>query len=411
MSGQHRLAPSPELRRHWRVVRGLLVALIASVSVGSWYLLAAADTAPPVAKPGGMASHWPPATPTAAATTTAGAAPTTAPPATAAANAPIVFTATGPGWLAPGSDPSVLPGPLLIADGNGNRVLIIDSSGRTLWQFPRAGDLAAGQTFKAPEVAWFSPDSKQVVVASEDTHILYVIDIVTHKIVYTYGKAGTEGSGPDQLSIPDGVLMLPSRALVVPDAGNCRIITIPAGGKAISRQLGQIGNCDHKPPTSFSDPSGLFPMANGNFVVTEGIGHYVSEMTTAGRIIWTVQVPGVSAIYQTDEIGPDRYLTVDHVVNGKVLTFDHTGKVLWSYAPAGAESLNKPSLAIGLPNGDVMISDKVNNRIIVVDPRTNKVVWQYGHTKVPGASAGFLNNPTGMDLYPPNSIAGQHPAK
>lgn len=40
-----------------------------------------------------------------------------------------------PGWLAPGSDPSLLPGPVLSAEGSGNRVLIIDSSGRTLWEF------------------------------------------------------------------------------------------------------------------------------------------------------------------------------------------------------------------------------------------------------------------------------------
>ena len=37
MSGQHRLTPSPELRRHWTLVRGPLVALVAGVSVGSWW--------------------------------------------------------------------------------------------------------------------------------------------------------------------------------------------------------------------------------------------------------------------------------------------------------------------------------------------------------------------------------------
>jgi hypothetical protein len=54
-----------------------------------------------------------------------------------------------------------------------------------------------------------------------------------------------------------------------------------------------------------------------------------------------------------------------------------------------------------------MVSDKVNNRLIVVDPRTNTVVWQYGHTGVAGSTAGFLNNPTGMDLFPPNAIAAK----
>jgi outer membrane protein assembly factor BamB len=148
-------------------------------------------------------------------------------------------------------------------------------------------------------------------------------------------------------------------------------------------------------------------MSDGNLLLTEGIGHWVSEMSSSGSISWSVQVPGVSAIYQTAEVAPDRYLTVDHVFPGQVLTFDHTGKVLWRYAPTGSQALNKPSLAIGLPNGDFMVSDKVNNRLIVVDPRTNAVVWQYGHTGVAGNTPGFLNNPTGMDLFPPNSISAK----
>jgi outer membrane protein assembly factor BamB len=385
----------------------MLVALIAGLGLGSWWLMSATGT--PAKAPGhgsGMAGNWPSAAPpaTTAPATTAQPPPMTTP---TSANAPIALTATGPGWLQAGSDPAVLPGPVLIADGDGNRVLIIDPNGRMMWQFPRAGDLAPGQSFKAPEVAWFSPDGKQVVVASEDTNILFVIDIATHKIVSTYGKQGAPGSGPNEVNTPDGVVMLKSRDLLVPDAGNCRIIQIPAGGHAIRRQLGRTGVCEHNPPQTFSDPSGLFPMTNGNYVLTEGVGHYVSEMSASGKIAWTVQVPGVTAIYQTSEVGPDRYLTVDHVTQGQVLTFDHTGKVFWRYAPTGGQSLNKPSLAIGLPNGDVMVSDKVNNRLIVVDPRTNKVVWQYGHTKVPGSGAGFLNNPTGMDLYPPNAIGAK----
>jgi outer membrane protein assembly factor BamB len=401
MSSKHRLAPSPELRRHWRFVRGLLVALIATIGVGSWWLFEAAATP---SKPPATASHSPLGT----TTTTSTASPTVAPTSTGGA---IALTASGPGWLAPGSDPSVLPGPLLISDAGGNRVLIIDPNGRSMWQFPRPGDLAAGQTFKAPEVAWFSPDGKQVIVPSEDSSILYAIDIATHKMVYTYGTSDAPGSGPNQVNAPDGMIMLPSHDLLVPDAGNCRIITIPAGGHAISQQLGQTGTCVHNPPQSFSDPSGLFPMSNGDYVVTEGIGHWVSEMNLSGKVSWSVQVPGVSAIYETSEVGPDRFATVDHVFPGQVLTFDHTGKVLWRYAPTGDQALNRPSLVLALPNGDFIVSDKVNNRLIVVDPRTNAVVWQYGHTKVPGSTPGFLNNPTGMDMYPPNSMALKNPAK
>ena len=394
MSSKHRLAPSPELRRHWRLVRGLLVTLTAGVAVGSWWLMAAATPAKPPAK--SVASH-----------SARGAAATAPPPTNAATtfSGAIALTASGPGWLAPGSDPSVLPGPILISDGGGDRVLIIDPKGRSMWQFPRAGDLAAGQTFKAPEAAWFTPDGKQVVAASEDSAIIYVIDIATHKLVYTYGTTDAPGSGPNQVNAPDGVLMLPSHDLLVPDAANCRIIKIPAGGHAISQQLGQTGTCVHNPPQTFANPSGLFPMSNGDYVLTEGIGNWVSEINLSGKVSWSVQVPGVSAIYESSEIGPDRFATVDHTLPGQVLTFDHTGKVYWRYAPTGDQTLNKPSMVTALPNGDFLVSDKLNNRLIVVDPRTNAVVWQYGHSQVPGSTPGFLNNPTGMDLYPPNSRA------
>jgi DNA-binding beta-propeller fold protein YncE len=289
-------------------------------------------------------------------------------------------------------------------------MVIVDALGHSMWQFPRPGDLAAGQIFKAPEVAWFTPDGKQVVAASEDDAVINVIDIATHKIVYTYGTAGAPGAGPNQLNRPDGVLMLPSRDLLVPDGANCRIIVIPAGGHGVSQQLGQPGDCVHNPPQTFGDPSGLFPMNNGNYVVTEANGHWVSEMTQTGNIDWSVQVPGVSAIYETSEIGPDQYLTVDHASPGQVLTFDHTGRVLWRYAPTGAAALNMPSLAIPLPNGDIMVTDKGNDRLVVVDPRTNFVVWQYGHTGAAGSGVGFLNSPTGMDLYPPYSMTARKAA-
>jgi DNA-binding beta-propeller fold protein YncE len=407
MIGQHRLAPSPEVLRHWRVVRMRLLALTAGVVLGSWWLMAAADTGttassgapqrPPFAttSPQGLTST----TPTATTTTTPGGAATTA------STAPIALAAgTGPGRLAPGSDPSVLPGPVLVADEDGHRVLIIDSRGRTMWQFPGPADIPEGQTFPAPDDAFFTPDGRQIIATGEDDHVISVIDIATRKIVYTYGTPGVAGSGHNQLRSPDGGLMLPSGELLVPDIKNCRILVIPPAGHTVSRQLGKTGACVHNPPQSFGSPNGLFPMSDGSYLLTESSGSWVSAMKLSGRVSWSAQLPGVSYLYESNEIGPDRYVTVDHALPGQVLTFDHTGRVLWRYAPTGKQALNMPSLAIPLPNGDLMVSDKSNHRLIVVDPRTNTVVWQYGHRGVAGDAPGFLNNPTGMDLYPPNAL-------
>ena len=71
----------------------------------------------------------------------------------------VTDTRSGPGYLAPGSDPSVLPGPILIADEGNNRAVVIDPTGHVIWQFPRPGDLPAGETFQVPDDTFYSAES------------------------------------------------------------------------------------------------------------------------------------------------------------------------------------------------------------------------------------------------------------
>lgn len=77
----------------------------------------------------------------------------------------------------------------------------------------------------------------------------------------------------------------------------------------------------------------------------------------------------------TSEVKPNVYLT-----------FDHT------------------SLGRALPNGDVIATEDRNHRVIVVDPKTNKIVWQYGKYRIKGTGAGYRNSSDGLDVLPPNSL-------
>src|SRR6516162_1599919 len=58
-----------------------------------------------------------------------------------------LMPARGPGHLAAGSDPSALPGDVLIADENNRRLLLVDPHGRIRWRFPGPGALRRGQAF------------------------------------------------------------------------------------------------------------------------------------------------------------------------------------------------------------------------------------------------------------------------
>jgi len=316
-----------------------------------------------------------------------------------------------PGHLQPGSDPSVLPGPILIADRNNSRLLLVDPKGRILWQFPSPGSLAPGQTFLWPDDAFFSPTGRDILATEESDFVISEISLRTDRIVWRYGHPGIPGSAPGYLDNPDDAMLLPNGKFVGADIKNCRLLYLSRTSRVPLHVYGETTPyCYHQPPERFGSPNGMFPMTNGDWLVTEINGDWVDEMTPAGQIRWSLHPPGISYPSDTNEVAPGVFLTASYTKPGVVEEFNAAGRLLWRYAPTGATALNKPSLALPLPNGDVLVNDDWNDRVIVIDPRTNRIVWQYGVTGVPGRAPGYLYKPDGVDLAPPYSLDITHAA-
>jgi hypothetical protein len=309
--------------------------------------------------------------------------------------------------LRPGSDPSVLPGPVLIADRNNNRLIEVSPQGRVLWHFPAHGSLVRGQTFKVPDDAFFSPDGRRVIVTQEDDFVISVIDRASSRIVYRYGHPGVPGSEGGYLHNPDDAMLMPSGNILSADIKNCRILVIRPPAHRPLRQLGLTGVCEHAPGLSYASPNGAFPMSGGQTAVTEIDGDWLDVLDRRGRPLLATHPPGLSYPSDTNQVRPGLFLSADYTNPGALEIFTSSGALRWRYAPTGAAALNQPSLALPLPNGDILANDDKNDRVIVVDPRTNTIVWQYGHTRVPGAAVGFLSNPDGVDLAPPYSLAAR----
>ena len=317
----------------------------------------------------------------------------------------VPASSAGPGHLAPGSDPSVLPAPVLIADKFNNRLLIVDPQGRVRWRFPRPGDLRHGQTFKVPDDAFFTPDGRYIVATQEDDDVITLINIARHRIVWRYGIPGVPGSGHNHVRHPDDAMLRPDGMVVAADIENCRLIRVRVGTHRLAWSRGRPGACMHGPPHFYGSPNGMFPIAHDRYLVTEINQDWVDEITGAGRLLWSVHPPSVFYPSDTNQARPGVELTVDYSDPGQIVEFNRYGRTIWRYRPTGRKSLNKPSLALPLPNGDVVANDDANHRVIVVNPRTDKVVWQYGHRAVPGTAPGYLDNPDGIDLMPPWSYA------
>ena len=319
---------------------------------------------------------------------------------------PPAAAAGDPGNLAPGSDPSVLPGPIIIADKKNDRLVVVSPQGQVLWQWPQAGDLAAGQSFRIPDDVFFSPDGKDIIATEEDDFVITEIDIATRTIVWRYGTPGTHGSGPNQLWNPDDAMMLPGGTVVAADIKNCRLVDLSPTSPAPLWTLGTLGSCAHHPPARFGSPNGVFPLPDGHFLVTEINGSWVDEIDRSGQVFWSTHVPAVTYPSDSNQYKPGQYLTVGYTDPGQAVIFDATGTALWRWNPtSGAGRLDHPSLAEGLPNGDIMLNDDYNHRVIVIDPAQNRIVWQYGHTGVAGSTPGYLDNPDGIDVVPPHSYA------
>jgi hypothetical protein len=311
--------------------------------------------------------------------------------------------------LRPGSDPSVLPGNVLIADKANNRLLEVSRTGRIVCSFPRPGDLEKRGTFLVPDDAFFSYDGRQIVATEEDDFVISLIDVSRHRITYRYGHAGVSGAGPGYVYNPDDAILRRNGTIVSADIKNCRLIELRPPAHRLIRQMGATGGCVHQPPRDFSSPNGAFPLSNGGSVVTEIGGVWADVFNRAGKLKAAINPPGFSYPSDTNEVRPGVLLSVDYATPGSIEEFDTSGHVLWRFSPHGPETLNHPSLALPLTNGDVLANDDYNDRVIVVDPRTNQIVWQYGHTGAPGRRPGYLNNPDGVDLAPPYQLVRRFP--
>ena len=161
-------------------------------------------------------------------------------------------------------------------------------------------------------------------------------------------------------------------------------------------------------PDTVGYPNGDTPLPNGHLLLSETYGGWVDEVTADGHVVWSRQIPGVSLPSDPQRLADGSYLVASYVSPGAVVRFDRSGKVLWTYRPiSGPGMLDHPSLAAPLPNGLIAINDDYNHRVVLVDPKTDRIVWQYG-TGVAGTGVGQLAYPDGIDLLLPGGVIPLH---
>lgn len=199
------------------------------------------------------------------------------------------------------------------------------------------------------------------------------------------------------------------------DDQNCRVLFVSPQKKVVG-QIGTTGVCRHQPNVSLGSPNGDTPLYDGNVLISEIFGSWVSEYTPQGKMVWTTHLP-ISYPSDPQQVGagpnknPDHYLIADYSSPGAIVQFTRSGKILSEYkVTSGPGMLDHPSLVEILPSGVYMANDDHRDRMVAIDPATGALVWQYGVSDHPGTAAGMLHKPDGFDLLMANGTTPTHGA-
>jgi len=157
-----------------------------------------------------------------------------------------------------------------------------------------------------------------------------------------------------------------------------------------------------KTPVKVEDPEAFWVTDfNGNRVI--GVDY------DSGEIKWEQYMKG-APIPRTSWYNNTEYVTIAPngnliVINGDgmiVMELDRkTHKIVWQYGRTGLQSyrgglLHEPDKAYKFNDHEVVINDGNNRRVIIVDQKTDQVVWQYGEYMKMSAAPGYLRGNTSV---------------
>lgn len=308
---------------------------------------------------------------------------------------------------APGAGSPYFGAKLLVADRGNNRLLLLDPAMDVVWSYPSATSPPNPDGFFFPDDAFFVRHGTAILTNEEENETIEEIAYPSGRLLWSYGHPRTPGTAAGYLHEPDDAYLLKSGQVSVADAENCRVLVIDPDG-TVAHQVGTNGVCMHHPPGSMGTPNGDTPLADGNLLVSEITGSWISEYSPSGTLAWAVQLP-VSYVSDPQQIGKDLYLVADYATPGQVLEFNRAGQVLYRYdVTSGPGELNHPSLAEVLPSGVIMANDDYSDRMVAIDPATGALVWQYGITGQAGTGPGMLNTPDGFDVLEPDGTTPTH---
>ncbi len=147
-------------------------------------------------------------------------------------------------------------------------------------------------------------------------------------------------------------------------------------------------------------------LPSGNTLIVDMGANRIIEVTPAKEIAWqSVDDAKLKGPRHAVRLATGGTLVADSG-NNRIVEIDPQGHAAWTYGEMGCSGngLFKPNHVCVLTNGRLLIADAGNHRVIEVDPAKG-VTWQYGNTANrlgggQGAAANQLNEPASCSRLP-----------
>ena len=300
------------------------------------------------------------------------------------------------------------PGNILIADQFNNRVIEVDQNHHVVWQFGNGSNVAGPHSVVGVNDAERVDDLTLIAGTGTpagadpscpdpngcpDNRVMLVDR--SGKIVWQYGKAGVTGSGHNELSAPVQATALPNGDFLITDQGNQRVIEVTKHHKIVW-QYGLTG-VSGSGFNQLNNPNSAEALANGNILIADESNNRVIEVTRNHGIVWQYGTGDPSIINGSAFASrlPNGDTLISDAGNNRIVEVSKAGSVVWSYVTnmrPGSVDNPAPTRAVRLRNGNTLISDQFNHQVIEVTPR-GKIVWSQGAIAVSGNGFNQLDAP------------------
>jgi hypothetical protein len=194
----------------------------------------------------------------------------------------------------------------------------------------------------------------------------------------------------------------------------------PRAGRSVSASAWKMVACALVASASCAPRAFAGSLFNqpGNILITDQFNNRVIEVTRAGKIAWSFGSGGpnqctagagtVIAPNDAERLAGGLTLIAGTGTgtcpDNRVIVVNEAGTIVYQYGQAGVagsgpNELNVPVFAIQVANGDYLITDQSNNRLIEVDAN-QKIVYSYGPTH----GVGAMNSPNSAEVLSDGDI-------